>query len=296
MSQDAAIWELTGADGSHWRISGPGSGRQGVTLNPGLEGAFDPPVKTLWITGPFGQNYRGKRYQRREIIFSTQVYDRGVETWHTIDSRWRQAWDYDVESVLSVTTSDGTRSIKLRLLEEPKPYGKKDPHLLHDETVVMTVAAEVPFWEMPAREYIAEIPSSSDEVVTFDIHNDGDIPVFPKWVLTGGALYTLPDFSWGNDMYSRGAQDLGRTIPLPELTEFENVTVDSDPRFQTIIAENESPVQNRWKGNDLLYPIMPGKHEAKYPLRVQNAAAGVEVKLIVPRWFGRPWSRPKALP
>lgn len=296
MADVASKWEITGVDGSYWCISGPGAGRQGVTLNPKHQGAFDPPVKTLWVTGPYGQNYRGKRFQRREITFGAQIFDRGVETWHTIDSKWRQAWDYDREATLSVTTSDGTRTIKLRLLEQPQAYGDKDPHLLHDEVVVMTVAAEVPFWEMPAREYETPVSPTSDTVAEFPIHNDGDIPVWPKWVLTGGALYTLPDFSWGNDMYSRGAQDLGRTIELPTLTEFENVTVESDPRFQTLIAENESPVQNRWKGNDLLYPIMPGKKDDKYPLRIRNAVAGAEVKLIVPRWFGRPWSRPVSFP
>ena len=292
----AVKYELWGVDGSYWCLSGPGAGRQGVTLNPKIQGFYDAPVKTLWVTGPFGQNYRGKRYQRRDMVFGVAIFDRGVETWHTIDSRWRQAWDYDQECTMACTSSDGTRTIKLRLQEAPQAYGDKDPHLLHDEVVVMTVSAEVPFWEMPAREYVGTVPSGSDFVLTFPIHNDGDIPVWEKWVLTGGCDYILPDFSWGNDMYSRGAQDLGRTVPLPELTEFENVTVDSDPRFQTIIAENESPVQNRWAGNDLLYPIMPGKKEDNYPLRISNAAAGAEVKLIVPRWFSRPWSRPVSLP
>ena len=194
MANQAAKFELTGVDGSYWCLSGPGAGRQGVTLSPEAQGLIDPPVKTLWVTGPYGQNYRGKRFQRRELVLHAQVFGRGGESWHTVDSRFRQAFDYDRESVLRCTTSDGVRELRVRLLEEPKSYGRKDPHLLADDVVTLTLAAELPFWTMPPKVTTFETDAPSI-LTTFFVHNDGDVPVFLRWTLTGGALYTLPDFS-----------------------------------------------------------------------------------------------------
>lgn len=123
------------------------------------------------------------------------------------------------------------------------------------------------------------------------ITNDSDVPVFPRWTLTGGANWTLPDFSWGSDEYGRAAQDMGRTVELPELRPAEGVVVDADPRKQTILAANMANVQGRWRGQDLLYPIGPGI-SSDIPISVSNAKNGAALRLEVPKWFTRPWSRP----
>ncbi|QXO14258.1 minor tail protein [Mycobacterium phage Chaser] len=282
--------ELIGRDGSHWVLSGPGMGQQGVTLNPNLQQFYDAPVKTLYVPGPFGEEYAGKRVQRREIVFSVQAYDEDPDTWSTVDSLWRWAWDYDEESELRVTTSDGTRFLKVRLMEEPKPYYEKDPHITADNPIVMTVTATFPYWQDEPEELIWTTLSTED-MTRFPVRNDGDVPVWLKWTLTAPGLWILPDFSWGNDMYSRGREDLGRTVAMPELVAGEHVSVDSDPRVQTLIAVNGMPTQNRWKGNDLLYPLMPGKG-AEIPVQLKNAPEGGACKLTRPRWYSRPWSRP----
>lgn len=284
--------ELTGRDGSHWVLSGPGMGQQGVTLSPNLQQFYDAPVKTLYVPGPFGEEYAGKRVQRREIVFSVQAWDDDPDTWRTIDSAWRWAWDYDEESTLKVTTNDGTRFLNVRLMEEPKPYYEKDPHITRDNPIVMTVTSTFPYWQEESSESVWDTLHTADRTV-FPVRNDGDVPVWFRWAFTAPGLWIVPDFSWGNDLYSRGQEDLGRTLPLPELRDNEHVSVDSDPRVQTIIAVNGAPVQHRWKGNDLLYPLMPGKG-ADLPVQLKNAPQGGACKLTVPRWFSRPWSRPGA--
>lgn len=282
--------ELTGCDGSYWCLSGPGMGEQGITLNPNVQNLIDAPVKTLWIPGPFGQQYVGKRVQRREMVFSVQAADDDPDTWATIDAKWRWAWDYDKECTLSVTTSDGTRSMNLRLLEAPKAYGAKDPHITADNPVVMTTAAEFPYWTEPSTIETWSTANKNDSI-QFAVQNDGDVPVWLRWTLTDLATWKIADFSWGNSMYGRAAEDAGRTIALPTLRAGENVVVDSDPRVQTIIAANDAPVQHRWSGNDLLYPLMPGSF-GEIPLSVSNTTRGAVAQLTVPRWFSRPWSRP----
>lgn len=284
--------ELEGRDGSEWVLSGPGAGRQGVTLSPNVQQLYDAPVKTLWVPGAFGEEYAGMRVQRREIVFTVQIGDAGMDpdTWATVDSAWRWAWDYNEESTLKVTTSDGTRWLNVRLMEEPKPYYERDPHITADNPVVMTVTAQFPYWQEPPSEYMWET-LNTDDLTTFPIRNDGDVPVWLKWIVTAPGTWVLPDFSWDNDMYSRGIDDLGRTIPLPTLVEGEHLSVDSDQRVQTLISANGMPTQHRWKGNDLLYPVMPGKG-GNIPVRLKDAPQGGACKLIVPRWFSRPWSRP----
>lgn len=284
--------ELTGVDGSYWCLSGPGMGQQGVTISPNIQNFADAPVKTLWVPGPYGEQYVGKRVQRREMVFTVQAFDESdPDNWATIDSMWRWAWDYDNECTMTVTTSDGVRTINLRLLEAPKAWGNKDPHLTADNPVVMTTAAEFPYWIEPSTLTEWSSPNTNDQEL-FPIKNDGDVPVWIKWTLTDLALWQIPDFSWGNPMYARASQDAGRTLWLPQLQAGESVVVDSDPRVQTIVAANDSPVQHRWSGNDLLYPLMPGAY-GEIPLVLSQSTRGGVAELEVPRWFSRPWSRPK---
>lgn len=291
--------DVYGCDGSHWHISGPGVDEEaGVTLNPKLTGAIDAPVKTLWLPGAFGQEAQGYRWERRDVVFAVQTYAQDPETWMTVDSAWRNAFDYVKESRIVYTTSAGTRWLNVRLLEEPKSYegetdNGKSPFLICDSTIVMTVASEIPFYVGETDIYEWELPSGGVDngFVTIHIHNDSDVPVWPRWTLTGGATWTLPDFSWGSDEYSRGLEDSGRLVELPALTKYENIVVDSDPRRQTILSSNMANVQGRWKGQDLLYPIAPGVDD-KITVSVKDAPNGGAMRLEIPKWYTRPWSRP----
>jgi hypothetical protein len=291
--------EVYGCDGSYWYISGPDiPDEAGVTLNPKLTGAIDAPVKTLWLPGAFGQESQGYRWERRDIIFAVQTFAQDPETWMTVDSEWRNAFDYVKTTKIAYTTSAGTRWLDVRMLEEPKSYegetdGGKSPFLRCDSTIVMTVASELPFYVGETDVYEWSLTGQTFGSTTIDIVNESDVPVWPKWTLTGGATWTLPDFSWGNSDYGRAAEDSGRTLDLPALTVYENVVVDSDPRKQTILSSNMSNVQGRWKGNDLLYPLAPGATDA-IPISVKDItnSAGAALRLEIPKWFTRPWGRP----
>jgi hypothetical protein len=291
--------EVYGCDGSYWYISGPEIPEEaGVTLNPKLTGAIDAPVKTQWLPGAFGQEAQGYRWERRDIVFAVQTFAQDPETWMTVDSEWRAAFDYVKETRIAYTTSAGTRWINVRMLEEPKSYegetdNGKSPFLICDSTIVMTVASDLPFYIGETDVYEWSLTGQTFGSTTIDIVNESDVEVWPRWTLTGGATWTLPDFSWGSNDYGRAAEDAGRTLDLPALTVFENVVVDSDPRKQTILSSNMSNVQGRWKGNDLLYPLAPGATES-LPISVTNITnpAGAALRLEIPKWFSRPWGRP----
>lgn len=294
----ANVVEVFGCDGSYHYISGPGIPMEaGVTLNPRVQGGIDAPVKTLWLPGAFGQEHQGYRWQRRDMVFSVQTFAEDHETWMTVDSAWRNAFDYVEETTIVFTTSAGSRYLSVRLLEEPRSYEGdtdrgKSPFLVCDSTVVMTVAAELPFYVGDTAIYEWELESAASFAnITIDIVNDSDVPVWPRWTLTGGATWTLPDFSWGSEEYSRPEQDAGRIVELPTLDPGEGVVVDSDPRRQTILSANLSNVQGRWKGQDLLYPLAPGA-AGDLPVGVRDIVDGASLRLEIPKWYTRPWGRP----
>lgn len=295
----AAI-DIIGVHGEHFRISGEGAGDQGVFLKPGLKGFIDAPVQSLWLPGAYGQNFVDFRWERREIIFTVHLFadDGHPETWHSIDSKWRWAWDYVHETTIRFTTSDGYRDLKVRLLEEPQAYDSsswegKDPHLYAESTVVMTCAAELPFFVGPSDFYEWEGEGGKGRTtITLDV--DCDVPVWPKWTLTDQARWRLPDFSFGNEEFGRGVMDSGRTVELPFLPKGAGCVADSDPRVQTLLAANRINLQGLWKGQDLLYPIAGGTY-SQIPVSVRDAVDGFRMELEVPKWYSRPWSRPVGL-
>ena len=293
--------EIEGRDGSEWVISGPGFGAQGVILKPKVSQLIDTPVKTLFVPGPFGEEFAGKRVQRREMVFTVQIGGEEIDPdqWAEIDAAWRWAWDYEQESTMTVTVLDelnevvSSRYIKLRLLEEPKSYGDRDPFIYGDDEVVMTVTATFPYWRGSDQVFEWSTGSASGST-TFAVENDGDVPVWPRWNLSAPGAWVLPDRSWGNDMYSRAVEDASRTVEIPALPAGAHASVDSDPRVQTIICVNQYPAQHHWKGKDLLYPIMPGA-SGNVPVSVSGATGGAAAQLVVPRWYSRPWSQPVTL-
>ena len=289
--------EIFGVHGEYFCISGPGKGEQGVELMPRLKGAIDAPVKSLWVPGAFGQSFVDFRWERRDVVFTVNVFDDygDPEVWRTIDSKWRFAFDYTKECTIRFTTSDGYRDLRVRLLEEPRAYEEgswegKDPALYAASTVVMTVAAELPFYVGPSDFYEWEGEAGSGRV-TFKLNVDCDVPVWPRWTLTDQARWRLPDFSWGNQEYGRGVHDSGRTVVLPWIPKGAGCVADSDPRVQTLLAKNRIHLQGLWAGKDLLYPIAGGTY-SRIPVAVWDAVDGWAMRLEIPKWYTRPWSRP----
>lgn len=301
--------EVFGVDGSHWVISGPGSpsdinAEYGVELSPKLKGAIDAPVKSLWLPSAYGEEFVTFRWKRREVIFSVQCFvldsgdeDVDAETWMSLDWAWRSAWDYIKETTVRYTTSAGYRDLKLRMIEEPQAYESNeyegsDPFLYKDSSVVMTTAAELPFYvgEPLIYDFVLDDAYQSG-YGSFPIVVDCDVPVWGRYTLTDKATWTVADFSWGSDEYGKGIEHSGRSVSIPPLLEGEGVVVDSDPRVQTILAANKAPVQSRWKGQDMLYPFVPGAR-ANLPISVKGVTDGARARLTIPRWYTRPWSRP----
>lgn len=319
MAAEGAKIEVFGTNGKYFLISGQEpkvgggthwAGDEGVILRPKLEGAIDAPVKSLWLPGAFGQVFVDFRWQRRDVVFTAQTFDPvddSPEGWEQVDSDWRWAFDYVKETQIRYTVPsdpDNPRDLFVRLLEEPKAYSSdswegKDPHLWNTGSVVMTCAAELPFYRGVTKVYEFESSLASGQH-TFDVAVDGDVPVWPRWVLTGNARWTLPDRSYGNEEYGRGLADAAREVLLPLLPDGVGCVADSDPRRQTLLATNRMHLQGLWGGKDLLYPIpstysLTAEHTTPVTVKWNDAPQGVACRLEVPQWFTRPWSKRTSL-
>lgn len=295
VDQTAKI-EIFGVNGEYFCLSGPGMGEQGVILMPKAKGMIDAPIKSLWVPGAFGQEFVDFRWQRRDVVFTVAITGEGdPDVWESVDSKWRFAFDYVNLTEIRYTTKNGSRSLWVQLIEEPKAYESagwegKDPRLWAESTVVMTLGAELPFYVGKTEVHEEDGPTTNAHF-SFDINIDCDVPVWPRWTLTDQATWRLPDFSWGNQEYGTGIQDAGRTVVLPYLPAGAGCVADADPRIQTLLAANRINLQGLWKGQDLLYPIAGGSY-IPIPVSVTGATNGWACRLEIPKWYSRPWSRP----
>jgi hypothetical protein len=295
---------LNGCDGSRWDLTNE---TEGVLLRPGPQKFIDAPAKTFWLETSTGSSYQGMRFERRDPVFSVQIYHPNPLVWADIDSRFRMALGMvgEDEFELEAHTSYGVRRLKMRLLTEPIAYAsadyeKKDPYITHDSTLGISAACENPFWEADPLEYEWTLESGTSGEVTWQIENRGDVECWWKAFVTAPGDWTVSDKSRGLKIYAkntppynRAADDAEREQWIPPLLPGEDLSIDSDPDERTLVAANGAPVQNRWNSNGILYPIRarlrPEDPDAGFTVRVENANPGAAVKLWVPRRFTRPF-------
>lgn len=295
---------LIGQDGSRWDLTHE---TEGVLLRPGPSMLIDAPAKTFWIESSTGSHYQGMRFERRDPVFSVQIHDpTGRDdplVWADIDSRFRRALGMVGDDVfyLEAHTPYGVRRIAMRLLTEPTAYTtadyeKKSPWLTTDSTLAISAACEDPFWTADPLELTWELASGTSGGGTVPFENRGDVPVFWKAFATAPALWTVPDFSWGQKIYAKAvppyncaAEHAARTVALPALLSGEDVDIDSDPDEQTLVAHNGALVQARWASNGILYPLRPYLDPTPVPISVTGANPGAAIQFSIPRQFSRPW-------
>lgn len=295
--------KILGVNGDTCIVSGEGMGEWGPELARHSTGLFDAPFKTNWGKGMFGQRYESWSPQRRDVVATFHImnpvtgdsFESDPDSWHLVHSRFRALFGRTPEeqATIEYTSTNGVRYLAVRLLQEAKsfqaqPFEGLDPHLLAYGTVMLTLAAEIPYYQGLTQTF----SHSGSGSTSFNLPwtNPSTIPIWPQWFLTAPATWTLPDYSFGWEEYGRGVADAGKTVTLPALVSGENVHVDSRPDTETIIAENLAPVGNRWAGKDLEYPIQPG---ANVTAVVSVTAPGSwECELDLPRWYAEPFSEP----
>jgi hypothetical protein len=287
---EAALIEVVGVDGSSWTLSGTGQGEQGVELATAPTGLYDAPVTTFWNSSAYqpGATYGGASWQKRDVAFAVNVHATETLSWESVDSAWRKAWAYDRDTELVVTTQFGTRRLFLRLSEQPEFETERDPHLKRWAKVTMTCTAGVPWWVED--DVTVTAVSSTDttaagvsETLWLPVSNPTDRPMWLRWVASAPGVWTLPDFSFAADEFA------DRVITLPSLSVGQDITVDTDPLEEMVVAANGSSVWARMNGKVFLHSVPPWTPETQLPVTVSGAPAGATVQVRCPRNWSRPW-------
>jgi hypothetical protein len=299
--------DVIGVNGDFCRISDPNL-TWGPYLAPGSTGLYDMPIQTNWGSYGFGQFFQSWKPKRRDVVWTVHILnpengsqmDQDEHLWHLIYSRWKAMFSPQNECTIVYTSLDGPRELKLRNLQEPKPFSSQnfeggDPHRFSYGSVVQTMAAELPFYVGPSESFSVEFTGAGDFWQTMPYYNPSSVEIFPEWDLTWGAQYILPDYSYGCEYYGRGKSDSGKTVPTPTLIEADgNVTVYTRPDKRTYVSEMETPVGLRSKGLDFEYPIAPGAGDPDEGcvVRARNVTDGCAITLTLPRWYAEPFSTP----
>lgn len=296
---------IDGVNGEHYDLFGPDWGAQGVFMVPNASQLIESPASTLWVKSGYRSYYQGVKYERRDPVFSLHIFSRtnDPEDWHEVDSEVRMALGmYDQEFTFGMETRDGIRTLKMRLLEDPKAYESdwekgKDPHLYAASSLAISAAASQPFW---AAETIVQsctfASGSGTQYVT--VQNPGDVPIWLRWRIPAPSKVTLPDWSWGqesayslvdpDDVYTP-ANDSARVWQTPTLVAGEHLKVNSAPDRPLMIAANGANVAGRAHGNGLLYPVAPHTPPTQVPVVMTGGPANATVYLENDQWFSRPW-------
>lgn len=296
------VVELEGVNGEFFTLAGPNAGDKGIFLATGLDGIFDPPVKTVWEEPASlpGARFLSHRILRRDITLGVHILnDAGAGSWKRRDSDWRKAWSYEADCKLWVTTEDGRRFLSVRMGEQPRISMDTDPNERELTTAIYTLIAGDPFWygEQEVHEFVLEDdlsnvplivngelnPAAHTHVFRVPELNPTDQPVWPIWTVSSPSRVVLPDFSFEDDELAR------RKVVMPTLRPGENIMVDVDPRHPQITSENGAQVWARMNGVRFRSYIPAYTYEAELPVTIAQAPAGAAVQLRLIRPWSRPW-------
>ncbi|AVP71351.1 phage tail protein [Prescottella equi] len=289
---EAALIELDGVDGSHWTLSGPGMGSGGVEFATAPAGIYDAPVQVSWSSSAFEYGARPgvANWLKRDVTFAVNIFETQQFSWQDVDSAWRKAWSYEEDSTLSITTSYGTRRLKLRLTQQPEFKPDVDPHLRRSGKVTMICTAGVPWWvEDDVVDTWKSPVSTADgtlQIGSVVVSNPTDRPMWLQWVATAPGRWTLPDHSWNPD---DPEDERYGAIKLPTLIVGQDVTVDTDPMEEMIVAADDSLVWARMDGQFFQYAVPPYTPPTRIPVAVTGAPAGAAVMVRSRRNWSRPW-------
>lgn len=305
--------EIVKYDGTdRMTVAGPGAGDEGAFLAPHSTGLFDTPIKTNWSPGMFGSTFQSWKPKRRDLVGTFHILNPGSGTeldndpdrWHLLYSRFKALWSIEQESTIIYTSVDGERQLKVRKLEEAKSFSSQnfegiDPHLMPYGSVMMTLAAEFPYYAGPTVSFAWETSEQGTFWFPLPYYNPSSVMIWPYWYLSDQVQWQLPDYSFGWEEYGRGTADIGKTVyvtPTGKLLAGEIVDVYSRPDVEPIISANGAPVLNRMNGTALEYPIQPGQGSVTDGCIVRaidvTNPLGARCELFLDRWYDEPFSTP----
>lgn len=283
----AALVQIVGVNGDTVTVSGPADYLDTIMLAESPQGLFSPaPMTGIWQQTAFqdGATYLGHRIEPLDATLTFDVFSDAGD-YLTAESRLLSLFAPDEYATIVVSHMGETRELQVVLLDSPVVDNKKDPAIQGYSKITVSLRAPWPFWRGETTEISFNF-SNVNQSVTKRIENRSDLPVWPRWLVTGGQAI-LPDYAWGKSVYGRS--DDRRTVRLAPVPSGVDLVVDTYPRNLTYSASNGANFAGQMGGVDFVYAIPPGA--AGNVTVTSGSPAPSRVLLELREWWQRPYGR-----
>ncbi len=289
-------------DGDVFPVAGPDQWERGVCLadedtGTDYDGMYDAPFEAIYNATAFqiGADFGGVREDKYEFVLAFHIKGTRTRTLRQADSEFRRAFDARRQSKIVVHHEDSTRWLDVRLGGKPRIKSKNDPNGEQYLLILYPIIAGYPRWRED--DFPSSFVTTTDttgggtETGYVTISNPCDVDIWLKWVLQGtpGIIWTVPDYSWGNDQFGRAVEDSLHKIVMPPLIDGEHVTIDTDPDSNVgqVNSDLDTEIYLRMNGKTFMYKIPPGT-TATLPITVSHAPIGAVIQAKSPRTWTRP--------
>ncbi|BAD56384.1 hypothetical protein [Nocardia farcinica] len=304
---DETLIELEGCDGQWWPLAGPGQWGRGVCLadedeGTDFDGMYESPVTAIYNSTAFevGAHFGGTREEKFDFILALHVKGEKGTPWRYIDSAFRNSLSFRRESKLWVATGDSRRRLPVRLGAKVNIKAVNDPNSEQYGKLLVPLVGAYPRWvEDPAvSTFITQTDTTGGGTETGYVTVSNPLPedyeIWPVWQIqasAAGMVVTLPDYSWGSDLYDRAEEDALRKVVLAPLLAGEHLEINTDKmawggQFNSSL-DTEFP--QRMGGRRLNYSIPGRTKPTQVPVTVTGAPAGTGIRVLCPRPWPRPW-------
>lgn len=282
--------EIESAEGEVWAIDGPGAGGRGAVVDQqGIKGLWHPPTVTRWQQGAtqIGATYAGKTYEPRDLQFRVLLTPERVPgmTLDLLETEFDACFDEEVPARLRVRGGGTSRWLWVTKFKEPVVE-------YHERSIAATytLRASWPFFESDPHldVMISTVGALAGSVAAANIT---DLPAYPRWVLTGGGEWTLPDHSWATDPDHEDYPHRDRTVTLPGIDADEELVVDTFPDVETVTSSKNPMFYARmgWRGEPVFpVPRWTPRDKTPVPLPISCTEPGGVAQLRLPRFWKKP--------
>lgn len=277
--------EWVGCNGNAYDLNDWASG---VMLdNRGVEGLHNPKITKFTSRSKSipGKRLRGWRAEEREVFWPLHIWsDTSSEEWLARFTAFFDTIHPGKEGTWKVTSSRGTRSLRLSgVFDESHAY-TLDPHLEGWGTYGVKLEAVQPYWAgetvttpwFTVGEQVRFIPetlapsfhrSPMSTISGAKITNPGDVPAYPFWDIQG---------PW--ESLHAGVD--GRVVNVFPLAEGDVMRLDTDPRRITATLNGTDVTEEL--GFQRFAPVQPGANVA---LDVAAVGTGRVRASLTPLYF-----------
>lgn len=298
----STLIQIQGWNGELFTVAGEGQWDRGIALaseDAGTDfgGMYESPVETIYNATAFqlGSTFGGIVENEFDFILAFHAKGSKDMPFRLVDSDFRKAFSYTKDTKI-IVEHDGTRRwLNVRLKAQPKLKAVNDPNSEQYGLLLYHLVGAYPRWleTSVTSSFIATTDTtvSGSETQNLAIANPTNSDMWVKWVLQGtaGIIWTIPDYSWGNDQFLRATSDAARKVVMPALIAGETVSIYTDPDSQDgqVNSNMDTEVYLRMAMQEFMYKVPPGTNTT-IPVKASHAPIGALAQLICPREWQRP--------